>query len=1448
MATYVYITKQCLLECSRLNKKQQVEAFAERIRKSQRTDYFERFHPPILKKPIDNLRLLAEERPVCNDLVIVFRRLVTRGGHDYVALKASDYRVIPGTNDEAEIEEEALASYIASIQDTPPPPPPAPDNLELDYLHSVLGSSPDVYRDYHCCETSFWVESMMREEFANRAMDFNKCVFETIDESGNAISELRCKDDSRFGILFRCFPDWKMVVLLAPFKGDAPHEEVRKRYPQICEQSVQTKETVIRIARRAYPHALLLTPDAWIQVQKKKEGNMALSEEEIEVLESARLAEGGYPLFINGRAGSGKSTILQYLFAEYLYHAALKTADDDIRLPVFFACNDELLARCSAGVTAVATGTFNQNEDSARMDPGLFEERLARLSAQSFQNFHKWLRGLTQPGEYPESLRFDYGRFKVWWERTFSRTPSARKLYGPEISWHIIRTYVKGWHLEGYLDAEDYEERAFSTRQNSVTIETYRVVFETVWKRYHEDQKLMEFWDDQDLARHTLENDLIPANHPVVFCDEAQDFTRIELEILHRHSLFSARTLAPYDQPKIPFAFAGDPFQTLNPTGFQWDATRAFFTEKFIKTYPGQPKREINYQELTFNYRSNAPVVQFCNSLQLARKVLFKLHEIRPQLPWAEENNSPSVVYFDRTDPDTLRSLKAQSDIRVIIPCEEGGETDWTRQNGLADYVDFDETGVPKNVASASRVKGLEFPRVVLFGFGDACPASLKQALINLERLPEGDGLIELQYYLNRLYVAASRPMKRLFVIDSDEAIQNFWRKIFSSQEDMMTLVRDTAAWEGKCGQILHGNAASWEGDREDPRETAETLQKDAGLRKDPYLYRQAAQYFASAKALQLASECKCEALELEGKFLEAAENWRSLGVSSRSLMAAWKAGREADEFIVRLANERPELKVKMHVRFASHFQVDRGLDGWAVLLKEFVEALADRCLRDEVVTESAWKSAVEHCLDRVLKGNEKAEALWDVCYSRAFQLDQMGLRLSQRVLGSLAYRAGRMVDAYPHWLKLPMEQRQGIETDFLRAKVATVPYPENLEVYGDLLRRDESKSLANEIIELASGNPATLDTSQREVLLRAALTLSDWAKALDHLRFVKSEDLVIHFMAKLATLQSSSQVDQMLCGVLRRWFELLAEQGRWRDMHLIASQRKIPNRSVEAASKYSAVSRWLAANNRQIGYVTAEFLAVSDLFADARNDDKGLFAQFLRDHFTIDFAWVKEVHPLRVGQAFEKAGLFKETLPYYASVFGFASASDEVVRLARTRWVKTKLDQAKREAESSPRRAEKIEEEVNAFGRKHGIVASDLERPFPGELPAWEKVLQGVEPEKSPAPITPTEHRETSPPANSKGAFARKVTLGSVEIRVGSNGQRVNFLNQETDQQAFVLIGAREARLDGEAILPDESGYFDFATWGIKFHIDSSKAKLCVETSDGAEISLPVNLSGNTA
>ena len=131
------------------------------------------------------------------------------------------------------------------------------------------------------------------------------------------------------------------------------------------------------------------------------------------------------------------------------------------------------------------------------------------------------------------------------------------------------------------------------------------------------------------------------------FCDEAQDFTRVELEAIRRMSLFSDRTVTPQDVARIPFVFAGDQFQTVNPTGFRWDA-KAWFVEKFI--FALDPNRrsglnDINYHELSYNYRSTVRIVGFSNYVQALRAYLFDLPDVEPQIPWDNSSASPASYF-----------------------------------------------------------------------------------------------------------------------------------------------------------------------------------------------------------------------------------------------------------------------------------------------------------------------------------------------------------------------------------------------------------------------------------------------------------------------------------------------------------------------------------------------------------------------------------------------------------------------------------------------------------------------------------------------------------------------------------------------------------------------------------------------------------------------------------
>ncbi|MCB1092251.1 MAG: hypothetical protein KDL87_12015, partial [Verrucomicrobiae bacterium] len=324
MSLYVYTTQQCAKDAAKQNYTKIVQDFAKEVEASQRSDRFEPFPPPHLKKRFERqIRLIASKRQVGEHTVIIFLRVFVRSGPEYKQFKDTKWKNVPGVDKmEEELADGRLLAYIESRQDPPPPPPAAPNEEEDSYLHSALAPAANIYHDSHLCETHLWVERIQQREFSSRLSAFVAPILDTIEAKDEGLSEARCPTDKDFGILFRRIPESNMVILLTPFRGKPPLEEVRAKFGSLVDAGTPFEhEQALQKAKRAYSHDLILNEDAWFDIQKDSEGSMALSLEEVEVLESARDSQGhGFPLFINGRAGSGKSTILQYLFSEYLYH------------------------------------------------------------------------------------------------------------------------------------------------------------------------------------------------------------------------------------------------------------------------------------------------------------------------------------------------------------------------------------------------------------------------------------------------------------------------------------------------------------------------------------------------------------------------------------------------------------------------------------------------------------------------------------------------------------------------------------------------------------------------------------------------------------------------------------------------------------------------------------------------------------------------------------------------------------------------------------------------------------------------------------------------------------------------------------------------------------------------------------------------------------------------
>jgi len=49
-----------------------------------------------------------------------------------------------------------------------------------------------------------------------------------------------------------------------------------------------------------------------------------------------------------------------------------------------------------------------------------------------------------------------HAKFRQLWTQRFGQSPKARKEFGPDLSWHVIRSYIKGLTSDDLLSPEEY--------------------------------------------------------------------------------------------------------------------------------------------------------------------------------------------------------------------------------------------------------------------------------------------------------------------------------------------------------------------------------------------------------------------------------------------------------------------------------------------------------------------------------------------------------------------------------------------------------------------------------------------------------------------------------------------------------------------------------------------------------------------------------------------------------------------------------------------------------------------------------------------------------------------------------------------------------------------------------------------------------------------------------
>lgn len=524
-----------------------------------------------------------------------------------------------------------------------------------------------------------------------------------------------------------------------------------------------TIENLARNAFRAYPKWTLKNDELWFVIQKNTElSNLSLTEDQLLFFKDFK-----FPYYINGQAGSGKSTMLYYLFANGIYYQLQNLIKGNL---IFLTENAHLLQQTQKSVFDLLSNNPEFEVNNAHLLSDLDDK------FSSFKDFLINQVPVDDRSRFNDDKYLDFIKFKELYEGSKLKDSDIRK-YSSEECWFTIRTYIYGYRNEEKLSSNDYLN-IVPQKSQSIPIEKYRGIEEKVLPFY---DRLLEdgYWDKLYIIRYLEKNrNRIPL-YELVVCDEAQDFCRVELRFILKLSEYLNFNLSNVDQ--IPIIFAGDPNQTVNPTGFRESEMTEMLHTELNSLAKFDYKNKDSVYNPKYNYRSKHPVVTLANFIQFYRKKNLEIRLASPQIPKRpyDERESVSNLFFSDIniveDASLLEDFLKKIQYKIfIVPVDTLEKDEFKLDNTLLESVEDAE------IKTSVEAKGAEYDQVVLYGFGEYFISLFE----NLETSIQDElDVFRRSYFFNKLYVGITRAQKELIIVDSPRAKTSFWKKLVEKAE-----------------------------------------------------------------------------------------------------------------------------------------------------------------------------------------------------------------------------------------------------------------------------------------------------------------------------------------------------------------------------------------------------------------------------------------------------------------------------------------------------------------------------------------------------------------------------------------------------------------------------------------------------------------------------------------
>lgn len=427
-------------------------------------------------------------------------------------------------------------------------------------------------------------------------------------------------------------------------------------------------------------------------------------------------------------------------------------------------------------------------------------------------------------------------------------------------------------HIERYIQEENYRDRVLLIidralnklkKQKEVVDKKYLSFLEyellgkkkapnfkfnrkeiySIFEWYQNRLECDNMWDELDLTREVIkiysEKNLENYTYDILACDEVQDFTDIQIDLM----FYMVRN------PNNIF-FAGDTKQTINPSGFRWEEVKRHFYER------GLDVPELKY--LSLNFRSSGSIVELSNILLgLKEKYLgIKAEELKEE--WRYKGR-PAAVVSGINENDMLEILKAAGAKRTVLVRTE------TEKKRLKKIL---ETELLFTMAEA---KGLEFDTVVLWKFcADQFSKDVWKVILDMSKRSIHEA--KIKHEINLLYVGITRSQKDLIIYDGEKP-SFIWE---NPQFKNNVYITDDRSFIDGIWNVIST-----------PKEWIE--QGHYFFEKE--FYKAAMECFKNGGDLKLLSKASAYYYEKEGKYIDAGLNFEKIGASERAANNYEKAG-----------------------------------------------------------------------------------------------------------------------------------------------------------------------------------------------------------------------------------------------------------------------------------------------------------------------------------------------------------------------------------------------------------------------------------------------------------------------------------------------------------------------------------------------------------------------------